>query len=166
MDKKSTFIIAGILIAGVLVFVFISFQKSTMDTKISDETASTTAWENAPAIPEIEITSKTVVTAKHAYRSSVHTVVGEIPLPTPCHILEAKSVVSTNKKEVLIKLVSSVKTGEVCEAVVTPARFKVTATAEKTAVITATLNGQAVTLNLIEAGVNEDLDNFDLYIKG
>lgn len=169
MDKKSTFIIAGLLGVAVLVFVFISFQKSTFDTQdpISRETASTTEWENAPAIsPEIEISSKTVVTAKHAFRNSLHTVAGEVPLPTPCHVLDAKTVVSADKKSVILQLVSSIKSGESCPPNVTPARFKVTAKADKSANITAIYNGKDVALNLIEAEANEDLDNFELYIKG
>lgn len=169
MDKKSTFVIAGILILAVIVFVVISFQKSTMDTSApsAQGSASTTAWENAPAVsPEVEITPKTVVTAKHAYRTGTHTIAGEMLLPSPCHVLESKAVVSADKKSILLQFVSSVKTGEMCASVMTSARFKLTAKAASTAAITATLNGQAVTLNLIEAGPNEDLDNFELYIKG
>ena len=168
MDKKSTFLIAGIIIIAVVVFVFISFQKSTFDTQLPspEEVASTTAWENAPATPDITITPKTVVSAKHAYRNGEHIIAGEVPLPTPCHILDSNAVVSTDKKNILLQLTSSVVSGEVCAAVVTPARFKVTAKADKNATITATLNRQDVTLNLIDAGPNDDLDNFELYIKG
>lgn len=167
MDKKSTFIIVGIIVVAVMVFIFVMFQKSTIDTATSDDTASTTAWENAPAVSApSSVTEKNVVTAKHAYRDGSHIIAGEIPLPTPCHILDSESVVSTDKKHVLIRLVSSVKTDEICAQVITPARFKVTARADKGATITGTLNGQNITFNFIEAGPNEDLDNFELYIKG
>jgi hypothetical protein len=168
MDKKSTFIILGILIVAVIVFVVVSFKKSSMDTADTGSVASTTAWENTPAEkPEpIVITEKTVVTAKHAYANGVHTIAGEVPLPTPCHVLEAAAKVSADKKTVVVELASSMKTGDVCAQVITPARFKVTARAAKNAHITATLNGQEITLNLMEAGPNENLDNFELYIKG
>ena len=111
-------------------------------------------------------TPQTVITAKHAYQSGAHIVAGEVPLPTPCDILEASAVSSADQKQVVVQLLSSVKTGEACAEVVTPARFKVSAKANKNATLTATLNGQPVTLNLIEAGPNENLDNFELYIKG
>lgn len=168
MDKKSTFIILGILVVAIIVFVVISFEKSSLDTADMGNTASTTAWENTPAEKpdEIIISQKTVVTAKHAYTNGTHTVAGEVPLPTPCHILEAEAKVSADAKTVVVALVSSIKTDEVCAQVITPARFKVTAKAAKNAHITATLNGQEITLNLIEAGANENLDNFELYIKG
>lgn len=112
------------------------------------------------------ITPKTVVTAKHAYRNGTHIIAGEVPLPTPCHLLEATGAASADRKEVLVEITSSVKTDELCAQVITPARFKVSVKAAQNAKISATLNGQAITLNFIEAGPDEDLDNFELYIKG
>ena len=144
----------------------VSFQKSTLDTRPPNlgDVASTTNWVNTPA--QIAITEKTVITAKHAYKTDKHIIAGEVPLPTPCDILEASAIASADKKSVIVQLLSSVKTGEVCAQVITPARFKVTITADKNAKFSATFNGQPVTLNLIEAGPNENLDNFELYIKG
>lgn len=166
MDKKSTYIIAGILILAVIGFIVISFQKTTLDTKPTTtlDSASTTAWENTPA--EVIATPKTVINAKHAFKAGTHTVAGEVPLPTPCDILETTAVASADMKQVVVQFVSSVKSGDKCPLDVTPARFKVTAKANIDVLISATLNGQPVTLNLIEAGPNENLDNFELYIKG
>ena len=168
MDKKSTYIIAGIIAVALVVFLVISFQKSTLDTKPTEsniaEVASTTNWVNTPAQPVI--TDKTVITAKHAYKSGRHIIAGEVPLPTPCDILNTNALASADKKSVVVQFASSVKTGEVCAQTITPARFKVSVAADKNAKLTATFNGQPVTLNLIEAGPNENLDNFELYIKG
>lgn len=168
MDKKSTFTILGILIIAIIVFVVISFKKSSLDTVDMGSTVSTSQWEDTPAEKpdQIVISQKTVVTAKHSYANGTHTVAGEVPLPTPCHILDAEARVSADKKTVVVALTSSMKTDEICSQVITPARFKVTAKATKDAHITATLNGQEITLNLIEATAGENLDNFDLYIKG
>ena len=169
MDKKSSIIIAVILVLALVGYIAISFQRSATDTSQQDgDFASTTEWENAPAEEpkDIVVTPKTVITAKHAYQGGAHIVAGEIPLPSPCHILEANGTASADKKQVFIELLSSVKTGELCAQVITPARYKVTVKADKSAKISATLNGQEVTLNLIEAGPNENLDNFELYIKG
>lgn len=170
MDKKNTSVILGIVIIAIIGFVAISFQHSNIDTKDAPGTvASTTDWTTAPAEhkPAAENAGeKIVVTAKHAYQNDQHVIAGEIPLPTPCHILETASTVSSDKKHVFIAFTSSIKTGEMCAEKITPARFKVTVKAAKNSVITATLNGKDVTLNLIEAGPNENLDNFELYIKG
>jgi hypothetical protein len=165
MDKKGTYVIAAILVVALIGFAIISLQKSTLDTKPDAETASTTVWENTPA--DVVVTPKTVITAKHAWNGKdTHTIAGEVPLPTPCDVLDESVVVSPDKKQVVVQFVSSVKTGERCPSDITPARFKVTAKADKTASLTATLNGQPVTLNLIEAAPGENLDDFELYIKG
>lgn len=165
MDKKGTYIIAAIVLLAVIGFIAISFQKTTLDTKPeSMDNASTTEWENSPA--EVVATPQTVITAKHAYQAGAHIVAGEVPLPSACDILETNAVASADKKQVLIQFVSSIKSGEKCPPDVTPARFKVSVKADKNAVLTATLNGQTISLNLIEAGPNENLDNFELYIKG
>lgn len=167
MDKKSTFVIVGIIILAVIVFVIVAVQKRGLSELDGSPVATTTAWEDAPAEPPaLPISEKTVVTAKHAYRDGAHIIAGEVPLPTPCHLLEASTVVTADKKSVAVQLVSSVKTDEICAQVITPARFRVTARADRNAVFTGTLNGQEIKLNLIEAGPNEDLENFDLYIKG
>lgn len=152
---------------AVAVFIFVGFQKSSISTTPPDNAlpiATTTTWEDTPAQPQI--TQKTVITAKHAYRNGEHIIAGEIPLSTPCDILESSATASGDGKSVLVQLVSSIKTGESCPPSITPARFKVTAKAAKNATLSATLNGQEVTLNLIEAGPTENLDDFQLYIKG
>lgn len=168
MDRRGTYIIAGIIIVAIAFFIVISFQKSSLDTAIPDpESASSTEWANTPAEPAkppVLINEKTIITAKHAYQNGQHIIAGEIPLPTPCHILESKA--STENGKILVDLTYSIKTGEMCADVITPARFKVTVKGDKNMKATATLNGIPVTLNLLEAGPNENLDDFELYIKG
>ena len=169
MDKKSTIIIAVIIFVAIMGFIVVSFQKSSIDTaEREQDVASTTAWENAPAEEPVGmlITQKTIVTAKHAYQKGKHTFAGEVPLPTPCHILEQSIVASNDKKQIFITLISSIKTDEVCAQVITPARFKLVVDAKSDAKIITTFNGQVITLNMIEAGPDENLDNFELYIKG
>lgn len=169
MDKRSTIIIAGLIVIALTFIIFIAFKKTTVDTnKLPAEGTNTTEWENTPA--QVSSTSpvaaKTVVTAKHAYRNGMHIIAGEIPLPSPCHILESAGSASADKDHVFVEMVSSVKTEEMCAQVITPARFKVSMKANKDAIISGTLNGKEIILNLIEAGPNENLDNFELYIKG
>ena len=168
MDRRSTFIIVLLLSFGVIFFLFILFsRRGVEDGSQPPETASTTEWTETPAqTKEVLVTPKTTVTAKHAYQNGTHIIAGEVPLPTPCHTLEASGAASADKKNVVIALVSSIKTGETCPENITPARFKVSVKALAGANISATLNGQEIILNLIEAGPDENLDNFELYIKG
>lgn len=167
MDKRSTIIIAGIVIIALVFIIFVSLKKPTLDTNsVTTDNVSTTEWAATPAESTSSTTEKTVVTAKHAYRNGVHIVAGEIPLASPCDILDSTGSASADKTHVFIELTSSIKTGDTCPQSITPARFKVSIKANKDAKISATLNGREVTLNLIEAGPNENLDNFELYIKG
>ena len=171
MDKTSTLTIVGLLILGVVFFVgLLLFSREKADVGNPIDTAPTGDWATLPSetgdgSAGVQVTPKTVITAKHAYQSGTHIVAGEVPLPTPCHLIEANGSASEDKKTVLLEIASSIKTDEMCAQVITPARFKVIVKAVQSAEITATLNGQAVTLNLIEAGPDEDLDNFELYIK-
>ena len=169
MDKKGTYVIAGIVVLAIGIFALITFEKSALlgggnSASYDAASASTSAWENTPA--EIVVTPKTVISAKHAYAKGTHTIAGEVPLPTACDLLNSNTVVSADQKQVLVQLTSKIFTGENCTPDITPARFKVSAAASEKATITASLNGQPVTLNLIEATPGENLDNFELYIKG
>ena len=168
-NKRSTVIVAVIIIFAIAGLVIVSLQKLTLDSSVPQaETSSTTEWANAPAEKpsDILLSTKTIINAKHAYQDGKHIIAGEVPLPTACHILESNATALANKKQVLVTLNSSIKSGETCPPQVISARFKLIVEANKDAKIVTTLNGQEVTLNLIEAGPNENLDNFDLYIKG
>lgn len=170
MDKKSTIIVAVIIFIGILGLMIISFKSSVDTDTVSrdQENASTTAWENAPAEESggVLITPKTIVTAKHSYQKGKHIFAGEVPMPTPCHILEQSITASSDKTQIFITLASSAKPDQVCAQVITPARFKLSVGAKSDAKVVTTLNGQEIILNLIEAGADENLDNFELYIKG
>lgn len=169
MDKKSTLLIGILILIAIVGLIIVSFQKSSIvATQKKGDTASTTTWENQPATEskDLLITPKTIVTAKHLYYKGMHTFAGEVPLPTPCNILEHNITASKDKTQIFITLSSSIKSDEVCAQVITPARFKLTVSANKNAVVVTTLNGQEIILNIIEAGPDDNLDNFDLYIKG
>ncbi|PJE74143.1 MAG: hypothetical protein COV02_00145 [Candidatus Terrybacteria bacterium CG10_big_fil_rev_8_21_14_0_10_41_10] len=105
------------------------------------------------------------ITAKHLFENGVHTVAGDVDLPTPCHELTATAtVLESFPEQVLIELKSKAGKG-VCAQVVTPKKFKVVFNASKDASITAKLDGKDVILNLIRIGGAEDLDK-DIFIKG
>ncbi len=110
--------------------------------------------------PEMEIT------AKHQWKNGTHIVAGDVNLPTPCYILNTNAVVAESYPEqVTINFVASTQ-GEACAQVVTTERFKVDFQASEKAIIKATWNGKPAKLNLIPAGPNEDLNNFELFLKG
>lgn len=110
-----------------------------------------------------------IINAKHQYRDGMHTIAGEVDLPTPCHLLETGSVVEVREPEEDFATVNFTTTGgdEVCAQVITPARFIQSFSASDEAEIGAIWNGNPVQLNLVEAGPEEDLrEDFELFIKG
>lgn len=106
------------------------------------------------------------ITAKHQFKSGKHIIAGEVNLPTPCHILTTTTQIAESFPEQVTINFTSKDSGEVCTQVITPNRFKIEFEASENAVIKARWNGQPVELNLIPAGANEDLSNFEIYIKG
>jgi hypothetical protein len=108
----------------------------------------------------------TRIDAKHFYRNGVHTIVGEIPMPTPCDLLTYTATVAESYPEQINFAFAVTNTSETCAQVVTPQRFLVTATASNEAVMKATFMGKSVELNLIEAAANETPESFELYSKG
>ncbi len=106
------------------------------------------------------------ITAKHQYKNGKHIIAGEVNLPTPCYILDVQAVVAESMPEQVTLKFTSTTQGELCAQMVTTERFRADFTASQKAVISATWNGKPVKLNLIPAGVNEDLNNFEIFIKG
>ncbi len=107
-----------------------------------------------------------LITAAHQFKNGKHIIAGEVDLPTPCHILTTDAMVAESMPEqVTIAFKSESKDAEICAQVITPERFKVEFMASKDAVIKATWNGQPAELNLVPVGPNEDLENFELFIK-
>jgi hypothetical protein len=108
----------------------------------------------------------TTITAKHQFADGTHFVAGEIELPTPCHILEHEVFVAESFPEQVTINFSMTTQAEACVQVITPARFLVQFDASERATIETTLNGNRAILNLIDADPGENLEDFDLFIKG
>lgn len=156
-----------VIVVAVAVFVLIiggmfgyAYLKKTETATVipveqSEDTVDTTPYD-----------SITRVTGKHFYSDGVHTVVGEIPMPTPCDLLEAEAFVAESYPEQITLQFSVINNAEVCQQVVTPARFQVEATASEEATFGARFMDRPVELNLIPAEPGETPDDFELFIKG
>lgn len=106
------------------------------------------------------------INAKHFYIDGVHTIAGEVAMPTPCDLLEADAIVRESMPEQIEIQFSVINNAEVCAQVITPQRFMVSAEASENATFSATLEGRSVELNLIEAAPGETPEDFELFIKG
>lgn len=161
MEQKHVQIIIGVLIAIALLFAA-SWYFSSSTGEIPGGGSQIAPPNDTPAIAEPLVT----ITAKHQFNDSTHIVAGEYGVPTPCHILETEVEVAEPIPEtVTIHFITRTE-AEVCAQVITRARFKVFIEADENANIQATLNGKDVILNLIDARPDEDLEEFELFIKG
>lgn len=156
--NKSVIVIILILIA--LVLVGYGFYRS-----------------RAPKIPSAPIENETteeprdqyaeIVNAKHQYKGGKHTYVGELNLGTPCELLKFDVIKdSLNPRSIEINFQSFYDGSEGCIQVITPRPFKVAFEAPQSVNLTVTFNGKPIRFNLFEVPANEDLDSFDINVKG
>lgn len=159
MEHKNI-IASGIVLVLIIggMFVFAYLKKTEMQTVPSAETVTET-----PKTPYDDIVR---INAKHFYIDGVHTIVGEIPMPTSCDLLNWDSKVDEEKPPHATIDFKVINHTDSCEEVITAQRFKVSFTASADVVMSATLQGRHVELNLIPAGEGETPDNFELFIKG
>lgn len=115
---------------------------------------------------EVAYASITRVDAKHFFIDGVHTLVGEMPMPTPCDLLNSDATVAESYPEQVMIDFTVVNNALDCAQVITPARFKVEASASAEAVFSARFQGRDIELNLIPAAEGETPDDFEVFIKG
>ena len=119
--------------------------------------------EGTIATSSIPLSEQEIVTVKHAYKSGKHVMVGSLMVPTPCDELSWDARVAESMPEqVSISFTIVKKEG----TEVTAKQCKVEAIASASSTWSATLNGTPLQLNIIEAGEGEDLEKFEVEIKG
>jgi hypothetical protein len=107
------------------------------------------------------------VNAVHFFKDGTHTIVGDVMVQTPCDLLESTARVAESMPEQVTIALTTLNNADTCAQVLTLQRFRVDFTASEKAVITATLNGVAVILNLRDAEPGADPEKLeDLYFKG
>ena len=144
-----------LIVAGMFLFTYL--QKKSLPEPVTP-TPAATSTQKTYGITRID--------GKHFFINGVHTIVGELALPTPCDLLTAEAVVAESYPEQVTFAFTVVNTTETCAQVVTNQRFKVSAQASKDANLQATFMGVPVALNLVEAEAGETPEEFELFIKG
>jgi hypothetical protein len=120
-----------------------------------------------PTIPHASTTEAVRVNAVHFFKDGTHTIVGDVMVQTPCDLLESTARVAESMPEQVTIALTTLNNADTCAQVLTLQRFRVDFTASEKAVITATLNGVAVILNLRDAEPGADPEKLeDLYFKG
>lgn len=145
-----------LIVAGMFTFAFLKKNEISQQEPVSEDTMQ----------EEVAYASVTRITGKHFFIDGVHTIAGEIPMPTPCDLLEVDALVMESMPEQVRLDFAVINNAEFCAQVVTPQRFMVSASASEAATFNATFMGRPVELNLVPAGEGETPDDFELYIKG
>jgi len=150
----------GGLIALAFVVFGVTLYYSLRETERSAEEIEEES-ENVGYVPE-------VINALHQFKNGMHTIAGEVDMPTPCEILESEAAVAVREpsSDLVTVQFSTFHEGEICAQMLTPVRFKTSFNAGEDAEMKATWNGTTVPLNIIEVGPNDDIDDFELYFKG
>ncbi len=158
MKRRDIILVCSLLAAivvGMFTYTYIVREQVVVPT-VSKTPTSTV--ENRYNITRIE--------GKHFYRNGVHTIIGEVMLPTPCDLLTYDARIAESLPEQVTFAFGVTNNSDVCAQVVTAQRFMVSATATAAAELKATFSGMPVELNLIEAAPNENFADFELFIKG
>ncbi len=161
MQRREILLIVALLIAIVGgMFTYAYIKRSAMSTP------SNTVKET-PVDPQT-LMNVTRIDAKHYFTDppGVHTLAGELPMPTPCDLLNANAVLLDDGKRAVVSFDVVNNSGGQCEQKVTAQRFKVGFKAAKDIKIEATFKGKPVELNLIPAAAGENPADFELFIKG
>ncbi len=161
MSQKSIILVVSLfvlIVAGM--FIFASLKQSEITSKNLPVTPiETVVEENTyPGIARID--------AKHYFIDGVHTLVGEVNMPTPCDLLEANATVMESYPEQVLIDFTVINNAEACAQVVTAQRFKVEFSASNEAAIKAKFVGRDIILNLIPAAEGEKPEDFEVFIKG
>jgi hypothetical protein len=146
-----------VIVAGMFVFAYM---------KRNEAAPKMPSTENAQPQEEVKYASITRITAKHFFADGVHTLAGEVPMPTPCDLLQANARVEESSPEHVVVDFTVINNAEFCAQQETMQRFKVSANAGADATFSATLEGRPVELNLVPAAPGETPDDFELYQKG
>ena len=156
MSKKTLIItIIVSVIALILLAIYSNYSKSTPEYTNREQ-----ALQDLVERPDVTIN------VKHQYKEDVHTYLGKIETPTPCHSYNAEII--NNEGEKIINLTYEESRNKVCSQVVTERDFKVSfqgSESDANSVI-ARLNGQLINLNIFEVPQSQNIEDFQIFIKG
>lgn len=149
-----------LIVAGMFVFAFLQREQMQEQQPNTPATATDTTQAAKPAI--------TGINAKHYFDAAggIHTIAGEIMLPTTCDLLTHNEAMVDDGKKVVVSFDVVNNSTTPCGQATTPARFKIGFKADKDVTIEARFKGELIPLNLIPAAEGENPADFQLFLKG
>jgi hypothetical protein len=105
------------------------------------------------------------IQVKHQYKDGNHTYVGSLDLPSPCFSIDAYGTKNDDGGATIVINTPENKE-DICAQVVTTKVFRVEILGDATMTVKGVLNGKDVQLNLFEVPADQDIDQFEINIKG
>ena len=94
----------------------------------------------------------------HQFKNGLHTYVGNIETPTPCHSISGEAIVKESYPEQVDIRIEIKESEEICAQVVTTKKFKVSFSASDNPVVRAFVNGTPVLLEVTESPATTNLE--------
>ncbi len=104
----------------------------------------------------------TKISASHQFKNGLHTYVGDIEAPTPCHSIFGEAVVKESYPEQVDIRIETKESEEICAQVITAKKFKVSFSASPNPVVRAFVNGIPVLLEVTESPATVNLEKIGL----
>lgn len=152
MKKTILTIISLLIVLSVLIYGYeFIFKKPVIESPTIEEPA-----DNFLSALEL----------KEQYKNSTYTFVGSIQLPTPCHSLTNKvNKISETEYQIQLTTVPPQK-DQVCAQVLTDKSFKVSFQAAANIKVTVLLDGVVYQVNRFVIPNDQNIDTFQLEVKG
>lgn len=90
----------------------------------------------------------TKIPVTHQFKNGLHTYVGSIDTPTPCHSIEGTAIVKESYPEQVDIRIETKESEGICAQVITAKKFKVSFSASQNPVVRAFINGTPVLLEV------------------
>jgi len=156
MSKKTwTIIVIIILVALASVAVYSNYKANTVTVPTEREDTIKNSIER----PD------TTIDVKHQYKDGTHVYLGTFKTPTPCHSYNAE-IISEGTEKIISLSYSEPTSDQICAQVITEREFMVSFDGDENESVIARLNGDLVNLNLFEVPNSQNIEDFQIFIKG
>lgn len=140
MNIKATLIALVVLVVVLLLFIWLVPPSDLGPQDDGTPITESVAVLNNPLVVD------------HFFAEGVHTIEGTLQTPTPCYIVASDARVAESAPEQVTIAITATATGDVCAQVLASKIFSVTFSASEGAVLSATINGVSVDLDVRESG--------------
>lgn len=167
MDKQSSLKVVGVLLVAIGSLLYVAYRSATLNYVSDGSGAVSTTTLEGVTVSSVPPGGQMMITVKHAFRNGEHLLVGDVLLPSRCHVLDATPAIAHNGLSATIHITRTYASSAPCPQIgEVSQRFRVNIVALPEATFSVTVDGIGAVLNVIEARADEDLDRLEIFFKG